>query len=114
MMHHKGYKISPTSHFWGHSKQGEITNIKRSEINRILGFSGNFATTGKCNNKPSKAWYFTLEDENGAIHLCAIWDYYATGQWYSVWMPRKAAECLFGDRYEHQSDNYRQITRNSL
>lgn len=95
----KGFEINPIARFWGSSKRGELTNIKRSEINRILGFTGNSTELGKVNGKPTKSWTFTLKEPDGTVHKCYIWDYYATGQWYSVYMPKHIAEALFGERY---------------
>lgn len=95
----KEYLIEPCAQFWGFSKVGELTNIKRTDINRVLGFAGNQTIEGRCNNKTTKIWCFKLTLPNGEIHCCQIWDYYATGQRYSVWMPKHVGEELFGNRF---------------
>jgi len=107
----KEYLIKPCSQFWGFSKVGELTNIKRTDINRLIGFSGNQYHQGRCNGKQTKTWCFELTLPNGETHLCLIWDYYSTGQWYSVWMPEEFAKDIFGDRFEAQNYAvYKQIS----
>lgn len=92
-------EINPRPEFSGHHKQGELTNIKRSAINRILGFAGQYHLLGRCNNKPSRYWTFTIKEQDGTVHQCAIWDYYATGTHYSVYMPQHLAVALFEGNY---------------
>ena len=75
-------------------KQGTLVNLKKADIDRVLGFS--HTSDGDGGYKVKYDWCFTADDVE-----CAIWDWKGGdkfGEW-SFYGPKEVFCTLFGDTH---------------
>jgi len=88
------FKIKPVDDVRESHKQGQLNDVTKDQINKILGFIPN--STGD-EDKVTAEWLFTVNGKE-----CSIWDYKGSAEYdtFSFCGPREIGEALFGIRFQ--------------